>query len=174
MTDDANQPQGEDDIIDTPQGDETQQPQGPTADDVDWGTDVSDVDKWKREARKHETRAKRTQSELADLRKRLEQMVSPEKVESVEQQATTERQAREQAEKELTRYRVAVAKGLTESQAKRLVGDNEDELLADADVLLTELGATKPKAAAAKEGSNTAGAKTTLTPAELMKAATFG
>ena len=167
-------PHGEDTIDNTPQGDDTQQPQGPTAADVDFGTEVSDVDRWKREARKHESRAKRTQAELADLRKQLEQMVSPEKVESVEAQAVTERQAREQAEKELTRYKVAVAKGLTEAQAKRLVGDNEDELMADAEVLLAELGTAKPKAAAAKEGSNASGTKPALTPAEALKVAALG
>ena len=39
------------------------------------------------------------------------------------------------------RYRVAVDKGLTATQAKRLVGDTEDELLADADEILESWGA---------------------------------
>lgn len=42
------------------------------------------------------------------------------------------------------RMRVALEKGLTATQAKRLVGDTEDELLADADELLADLGGAKP------------------------------
>ena len=39
------------------------------------------------------------------------------------------------------RLRVALDKGLTPTQAKRLVGDTEEELAADADELLSDLGA---------------------------------
>lgn len=39
-------------------------------------------------------------------------------------------------EKEAARLRVALRKGLTETQAKRLVGDTEEELEADADELV--------------------------------------
>jgi hypothetical protein len=39
------------------------------------------------------------------------------------------------------RLKVALDKGLTSTQAKRLVGDTEDELSADADELLDDLGA---------------------------------
>lgn len=173
MTADANQtPHGEVDDIATPQGDNTTDVADSS--DIDPDNLQAKVVEITQQSRKHERRAKQLAAELAEFKQKVASMVDPEKVESVEAQAITERQAREQAERELTRYKVAVAKGLTESQAKRLVGDNEDELLADADVLLTELGATKPRAAAAKDGSNAVGAKTTLTPAELMKAATFG
>lgn len=57
----------------------------------------------------------------------------------------------DKAESELARYKVAAAKGLTPGQAKRLVGSTEDELAADADEMLAELGGngststTKPK-----------------------------
>lgn len=39
------------------------------------------------------------------------------------------------------RFKVALDKGLTATQAKRLVGDTEDDLAADADELLADLGA---------------------------------
>ncbi len=42
------------------------------------------------------------------------------------------------------RLKVALDKGLTATQAKRLVGDTEDELAADADELLVDLGGAKP------------------------------
>ena len=58
-----------------------------------------------------------------------------------------EREARESAERERDsllldglRTKVALAKGLTASQAKRLVGTTKEELEADADELLTDLG----------------------------------
>ncbi len=62
-----------------------------------------------------------------------------------------EREAREQAERERDSLRidglrasVALAKGLTATQAKRLVGTTQEELEADADELIADLGATKP------------------------------
>lgn len=42
------------------------------------------------------------------------------------------------------RAEVALAKGLTATQAKRLVGSTKEELEADADELLTDLGTNKP------------------------------
>ena len=43
------------------------------------------------------------------------------------------------AQLELARVRVAIRKGLTESQAKRLVGETEEELEADADEFLKDI-----------------------------------
>lgn len=51
-------------------------------------------------------------------------------------QATEAGKRAEVAEREVMRLRVAARKGLTEAQAKRLVGDSEDDLEADADDLL--------------------------------------
>lgn len=63
-----------------------------------------------------------------------------------------EREARVAAEKERDservagwRAQVALDKGLTPTQAKRLVGATKEELEADADELLKDLGATKPE-----------------------------
>lgn len=45
----------------------------------------------------------------------------------------------------LARYEVALEKGLSRTQAKRLVGSSRDELAADADELLEDLAAAKQK-----------------------------
>ena len=56
--------------------------------------------------------------------------------------AEIERTARESEERAL-RAEIANAKGLTPSQAKRLVGSTREELEADADELLADIGAQK-------------------------------
>jgi hypothetical protein len=61
-----------------------------------------------------------------------------------EQQKLTEKAATAEADAaaaraQLLRYEVASEKGLTASQAKRLVGGTKDELLKDADVLLADI-----------------------------------
>jgi len=60
------------------------------------------------------------------------------------------------------RLKVALDKGLTATQAKRLVGSDEDELAADADELLADLGLSKSAAGDTdvsdeSDGKNTAG-----------------
>lgn len=47
----------------------------------------------------------------------------------------------ESAEQQAARFEVALAKGLTATQAKRLVGSTKEEFEADADELLKDLGA---------------------------------
>ena len=59
-----------------------------------------------------------------------------------ERVADIERQARESEQRAL-RAEIANAKGLTPSQAKRLVGATREELEADADELLADIGAQK-------------------------------
>jgi hypothetical protein len=56
--------------------------------------------------------------------------------------AEIERQAKD-SETRALRAEVANAKGLTSSQAKRLVGSTKEELEADADELLKDIGAQK-------------------------------
>lgn len=65
-----------------------------------------------------------------------------EKVTIEERVADIERAARASEERAL-RAEVANAKGLTPSQAKRLVGSTREELEADAAELLTDIGAQK-------------------------------
>lgn len=69
--------------------------------------------------------------------------------------AEIERQARD-AETRALRAEVANAKGLTPSQAKRLIGANREELEADADELLKDIAPanrTTPPPGALKSGS---------------------
>lgn len=49
------------------------------------------------------------------------------------------------AEANAARYEIALEKGLTKSQAKRLVGNTREELEADADELLSDLGVDDDK-----------------------------
>ena len=63
-----------------------------------------------------------------------------------------------------TRAEVALAKGLTPTQAKRLVGSTKEELEADADELLADLGTKAPKKPDPKKlqsGSSGSGEQTT-------------
>jgi hypothetical protein len=54
----------------------------------------------------------------------------------LEERATNAERTAQSAQREAARLRVALKKNLTETQARRLVGDTEEELEADADELL--------------------------------------
>lgn len=104
----------------------------------DGGKDLqAEVDKWKALARKHETNAKAN----ADAAKRLAEMEEADKTEAqkaADKAAEAEKRAQE-AETRALRLEVAVSKGLTPSQAKRLVGATKEELEADADDFLESI-----------------------------------
>lgn len=101
----------------------------------------AEAEKWKVMSRKHEGEAKANR----DAAKRLKDIEDANKTEV--QKLADEKAAAENAAKstsgELMRLRVAMRKGLTEAQAKRLMGDTEEELEADADELLETFGAKK-------------------------------
>ncbi len=87
-------------------------------------------------------------------------------IEADKSELQKERERAEKAESALTpaqqqvaRLEVAIEKGLTVTQAKRLVGTTKDEFTADAEELLSDLGAkaTKPKADVKKLKSGAAG-----------------
>jgi len=119
-------------------------------------TDTADeVAKWKALARQNEARAKAN----ADAAKRLEEIENANKTE-----LEKERDRAAQAEAELMQLRieaernaVALAKGLTPTQAKRLIGATREELEADADELLADLKASRPSAAASSDGQGRQG-----------------
>lgn len=73
--------------------------------------------------------ADKVSDQLAALRKQLEE----------------EKAAREKSEGESLRLRVAAAKGLNESQARRLQGSTQEELEADADELIAAFGGKDDK-----------------------------
>lgn len=72
--------------------------------------------------------------------------------------ADIEKNARD-AEQRATRAEVANAKGLTPTQAKRLVGTTREELEADADALLADLGAQRTTGNVAPSEGGTTQAK---------------
>lgn len=99
--------------------------------ETDW---KAEADKWKALARKHEQQAKSN----ADAAKKLSEIEDKDKTEQqrmADKVSVAEGRAA-RAEQELARLKVAMRKGLTETQAKRLVGETEEELEADADDLL--------------------------------------
>lgn len=102
---------------------------------------------WKAEARKWETRAKENSTAAARLRE-IEDANKSELEKANERAAQAEDRA---AKLELTNTRneVAMAKGLTAAQARRLLGETREELEADADQLLAEFPGTKPADGAA-------------------------
>jgi hypothetical protein len=95
-----------------------------------------------------EDKIAKTNSEAANLRKRLKELEPlAKKAQELEDEKKSESEksteARTKAEKiaadatqEAARLRVALTKGLTEVQAKRLIGETQEELEADADELL--------------------------------------
>lgn len=97
--------------------------------------------------------------ELREKAKRLDELEDAQKSEIEKAQARAEAAEKRLQETELARLRseIALTKGLTPSQAKRLVGTNADELAADADELLADLKHTAPAAAASSEGQGKQG-----------------
>lgn len=94
----------------------------------------AEVEKWKAMARKHEGNAKQN----AEAAKRLAEIEDSGKseVERLTAQAKAESDRADKAEARALRLEVAALKGLTPTQAKRLVGSTQEELEADADELL--------------------------------------
>ena len=107
---------------------------------------AAEAEKWKALARKHEAQAKanaeaaRRLAELEDQGKSDAEKLSA-KIAEAEKRAAA-------AEERALRLEVAAAKGLTPSQAKRLVGSSREDLEADADEILEAFpvsnGATPP------------------------------
>lgn len=102
------------------------EPEPSNDDGTDW---VAEARKWEKRAKENSDAAARLK-ELEDAKKTDEQRQQERlaELESTAKQSTTE----------VARLRVALRKGLTETQAKRLVGDTEEDLEADADALLAE------------------------------------
>jgi hypothetical protein len=91
-------------------------------------------------------RAKTAEAENADLKKRLDDLEGKDKseIQKATDRATAAEQRADKAEQRATRLEVAMNKGLTAAQAKRLVGATAEELEADADEILETFGGRKP------------------------------
>lgn len=112
---------------------------GSDTDDGKKGKDpAAEAAKWKALARKHEGQAKANAAAAAKL-KEIEDAGKTETQKAADKAAELERRAAD-AETRALRYEVAAEKGLTISMAKRLVGTTKEEIEADADELLAELG----------------------------------
>lgn len=99
---------------------------------------AQDTTDWKEEARKWEGRAKENKTaaeELAAIKD--SQKTDQQRLE--ERAMAAEKLAADNAA-DAIRARVALEKGLTPAQEKRLIGSTREELLADADALLADLG----------------------------------
>lgn len=75
----------------------------------------------------------------------LEQQKKTE-LERVAEERDSHKTRAQEAELARDRLEIALEKGLTKTQAKRLVGSTREELEADADELLADLAPSKPKA----------------------------
>lgn len=107
-----------------------------------------------------------------ELEKKVAEAVDPAKLVELQAEVTKTRQERDEAaakaEKSATsdiqvlKYEVALDKGLTKVQAKRLLGSTREELEQDAEELLASFGATG-KASDEEEGGVARGPKRSLT-----------
>ncbi len=100
-----------------------------------------DMTDWKAEARKWEQRAKQSHAEAkanAEAAKRLKEMEDAEKseIDRAKEAITAAEKRAAEAESKALRAEIAAERGLTLSQAKRLIGTTREELEADADELL--------------------------------------
>lgn len=85
------------------------------------------------------------------------QEASKSELQKVADRAAAAEKERDELRKASLRAEVALSKGLTASQAKRLVGSTKEELVADADELLADLAPIKkptPKPKELKSGSS--------------------
>lgn len=141
-------------------------PPAPLADLGDAGKKALDEERAARrdaeKARKDlETRLKELEP-LAAKAKELEDSKKTETEKLGEKLTAAEKRAVE-AEQRALRLEVASAKGLTQAQAKRLVGATKEELEADADELLASFGAVDPS------GGKGSGAGKGRTPLEKLR-----
>jgi hypothetical protein len=102
----------------------------------------SEAEKWKALARKHEAQAK-ANAEAARKLAELEEGSKTEQQKMLDRAAAAEKRA-EDAELLVMRLEVASEKGLSPSQAKRLVGSTREDLDLDADELLAAFKQDEP------------------------------
>lgn len=116
---------------------------------------ASELEKWKSLARKNEQRAKENAAAAQKLAE-FEDANKTELEKLTERAAAAEARAA-QVELASVRNEIALEKGLTPSQAKRLVGSTRDELAADADELIADLKVSKPSAAPSSDAQGKQG-----------------
>jgi len=88
-----------------------------------------------------------TKNELTSTKSKVKEFEDANKTEQerLTEKATTLETELTTAQANAIRFEIALDKGLTKSQAKRLVGSTREELEADAEELLTDLGVDEDK-----------------------------
>lgn len=135
-------------------GDQTKDPDDGKEPD-DKSGNAGDLGEAGRKALDSERKARRdAERRLAEVEAQLRELADKDKpeLERLREQVTTLTAERDAAKGSLTRYEVALAKGLNASQAKRLVGSTQEELEADADELLETFGGSTGKAGTTPPG----------------------
>lgn len=157
-----------------------EEPQAPEVVEAPQGAPETD---WKAEARKWETRAK-ADHELAQKWREYEDTQKSDHEKLAEELAREKAEA-SQAKAELLRLRIASEKGISGEATKLLKGSTQEELEAEADLLLSLIAdQSKPKTpnpdlnqgqpAPATVGQIDKATLDTMTPAEIMKAKNEG
>lgn len=123
-------PESATDPTDEPESDNTEPAEADDGDEQLGDAGKKALERERKARRDAEKRAK----ELEPYKKRVEEAEEADKTERQKLQDRIEQL--EPSEHEAAKLRVALRKGLTETQAKRLVGDSEDDLESDADELL--------------------------------------
>lgn len=144
------------------------------------------LEEWKRNARKWEKLAK-ADAEAAAAWREYEAAQKPVQERLAEELAATKAEAAK-AQQELLRLQIASQKGITGDAARLLKGATQEELEAEADIILSMIQAAQantpktptPDPSQGKPSSTTAGAITDInqldrmTPEEIMKAKADG
>lgn len=127
----------------TQQQEQTTQAETASWDDLFKGEDPAKVREALDNSRKWEGRAK----ENFEKAKKFDEVEEARKTEQqkLEERAAAAEESAKRAQADAARLAIALSKGLTPSQAKRLVGSTEEELAADADEMIADLGAGRPR-----------------------------
>lgn len=87
-----------------------------------------------------------TTAEVEELQARVESAKDPKEIEKLQEELAATRKERDEAKEKskgdanALKWEIALEKGLTKTQAKRLVGSTREELEDDADELIAEFG----------------------------------
>jgi hypothetical protein len=120
--------------------DDDQQPEPvETTDEPAQPDDVESLRAALAKANKDAERHRKRNKDLEPLAAKAQELEDRNKTET--EKLTERLNAAEKRALDAARYEVALDKGLTRSQAKRLIGSTPEELAADADELLSDLGA---------------------------------
>ena len=130
--------------------DDTTTPEAPEAKEANWKAPASQ-EELDRIIQDRLARDRKNFADYDDLKAKAEkfdqaQQASKTDIEKATERATTAETTAAAETLRADRAEVALTKGLTLTQAKRLVGSTREELEADADELLKDLGDQKPSA----------------------------